>query len=428
MKPAAFVADGRSLEKTMGELRALNAKVFAVAGVEKQLEDAGIRCQVLANPLGISRLLEFGHKEIHVFGLDLCNVKDGHRICFENVVYFTTEEQAQYANSFVMTCLSLADKGATIIPHGDGLTHAILRSVLRSKSERVLTAVYDLQVSPPTYEVFTFLAEAERHRAANGYDSIDLVFAPGPMHGFRDDWLPPSPAERAAMLHRICVAGARLLPSVRNVHVMKQRAHLQGEFFPTDWTNDRPRFLYGPSFQKNGHACLEATQAARDEIARRYHQPYATITLREAEYWPNRNSTRDAWQCAATFLQNEGVPPVIIPDTHGQGLDGFENFTPAAWDIDLRLALYEGATLNLGVANGPMALCMFGKKWPPYLIFQKPDESSATPEAFMRSNGIAHGEPWTPNGWTVWEDDTPDNVMRELRKWFDSKATEVRMA
>lgn len=284
-------------------------------------------------------------------------------------------------------------------------------------TERVLTAVYDLQVSPPTFEVFSFFAEAERYRIAMGFTSIDVVFIPGPNHGFRNDQLPPSVEERESMLHRVCVSGARLLPSVRNVSVLKERIRLQGEFFPPDWTNEIPRACYGPRFQKGGLPCLESTTAAREEIAHRYRQRYSTITLRQAEYWPNRNSDRHAWERAARELQRADMPAIVIPDTHGSGLEGFENFTPAAWDVDLRLALYEGAKLNLGVANGPMAMLMYAKRRAPYIVFQKPSEDSATPYSFLQAHGVTRGEQWTDAGLTVWGDDSAENVLAAIQTW-----------
>lgn len=430
MKPAAFVNDGDSLASSMEELRAFDGKVFATPRAAVFLDDAGVRYQPLGDPLGVARIYSFGHKEIHLFGFDLSGPEGaGQRVCFENRVFFTTPDQATHAQMLMQAVSELLGRGATIGVHGDGMFPHMARCVTRDMGERVLTAVYDMQVSPPTYEFFTFLAEAERYRVARGFTCIDVVFAPGPMHGFRDDGLPPSLAERQSMLHRICVSGARLLQSVRNVYVQTKRTHIDGEVFPPDWTNERPRFHYGPRFQKNGHRCLAATQAARDEINRRFTRPYSTITLREAEYWPARNSNRVAWDRAARWLQREGMPPIVVADTHGRSLPGFENFSAASWDVDLRLALYEGAQLNLGVANGPMALLHLAAEKCPYILFQKPDESSATPQAFIDAQGIKHGEPWSEHGWTQWEDDTPDNVMRVLQDWFwNFVSKEVRMA
>lgn len=429
MKPAAFVSDGPSLAQTMDELRAFNGKIFATPKAAEALGEE-IRCQVLGDPLGISRIFNFGHKEIHLFGFDLSNPgEEGQRVAFEDRIFYVTPDQAMHAQILLRACVEITTRGATIGVHGDGMFPHMARCVMRDMAERVLTAVYDMQVCPPTYEVFSFLSQAEKYRTENGFTRIDVIFAPGPMHGFRDDGLPPSVPERESMLHRICVSGARLLPSVRNIYVQTRRSHIEGDVFPPDWTNDRPRFCYGPRFQRNGYKCLAATQAARDEVNRRFPHPYTTITLREAEYWPKRNSNREAWDKAADWLWREGAPAVVVPDTHGRGILGREELAPAAWDVDLRLALYEGAVLNLGVQNGPMALLMFALEKCPYIIFQKPDEASpGTQEAFMAAQGIKHGDQWTDNGWTLWEEDSPENVLRAVRKWFAEMNKEVRMA
>lgn len=423
MKAAAFVADGLSLEASLPELKKFAGKVFATPKAVPILEEAGVRAQPLGDPMGVTRIYDFGHREIHLYGFDLCH-KDGEgsRVAFEDRVFYITPDQAQHAPMLLSACAALMEKGASIGVHGEGMFPHMARCLMRDMQERVLTAVYDLTVAPPTYEFFSFLAEAERYRMARGFTKIDVVFAPGPIHGFRDDGLPPAPPERVSMLHRICVAGARLLPTVRNVHVMKKRSHLQGEFFPADWTNDRPRFHYGPRFQKFGLQCLEATAAARDEVARRFMQPYATITLREADYWPGRNSDFRAWEGAARELRFAGIQPVIVPDTHGSTrITGQDHFEPAAWDVDLRLALYEGAEMNFGVQNGPMALLMLAKEKPRYTIFQKPDEESATPAAFLEAQGLKEGDQWSDNGRTIWTMDSPEAVREAVREFVKLK-------
>ena len=288
---------------------------------------------------------------------------------------------------------------------------------------KTLTACYDLAVSPPTYDFFTFLAEAERFRVHGDYKRIDIVFQPGTKDGFRDDDLPPDLIERRSMLQRVCVAGARLLPTVSDVVCFGQRTNIKVDF-PVGYDPFRPVSHYGACYQLNGHQCLRATDAARREV-KRLMTSYTTITLREAEYWPARNSNFEAWCRAARWLESNGMSPIIIPDTHGSmRIRPGEGFPAAAWDIDLRMALYEGASLNIGVATGPMSLCMLAEKAPPYIMLNvlSEDGAPAHKEEFLASHGLKRGDHFSKNGWTLWEKDTPENVIGAIESWFKKKA------
>src|SRR5438552_1800804 len=91
---------------------------------------------------------------------------------------------------------------------------------------RTLTAVYDLAVSPPTYDFVGFLLAAEEARMARGLEAIDFLIAPGPEHGFRRDHLPPrDPAVRRVMLDGIVVPMVALLPSARGVRMLPDADH-----------------------------------------------------------------------------------------------------------------------------------------------------------------------------------------------------------
>lgn len=420
MKPAAFISNDDSLN--VEEVMAFEGKRFALPKAMEILERFGIECRPILDPLGIDKLFSFGHKEIHLFGIDCCGGQ-GIRVCFDSQIFLTTKEQAEYAPALLNKCIDLIGKGASITAHGHGMFQSMAKKLMEKQQEKILTAVYDMQVCPPTYEFFSFLSQAEKHRVQNGYTALDVVFFPGPMHGFRDDGLPPNPNERAGMLHRICVGGARLLRSVRNVHVMKERSHLAGDVFPTNWTNDLPRFLYGPEYQKNAYKCLTATQSAHDEIGSRFdpQQRFATITLRQANYWVSRNSNVLAWEKAARWLTERGITPVCIPDTHGDEMRDADNFQAAAWDIDLRMALYEHSVVNLGVSNGPMTLNFYSDACK-YIWFQIPDEDSPGNQVeFLKAQNIHVGDNYTKNGVTLWERDDPANVIAALESWFEQK-------
>lgn len=143
-----------------------------------------------------------------------------------------------------------------------------------------------------------------------------------------------------------------------------------------------------------------------------------TITLREAHHWPLRNSQIKEWQKFAKDLQNKGEDVIFIRDTAkaNEPLPGFCTAPPCAFNIDLRMALYEQSKINLGVSNGPMGLTLFSEV--PYLYFvnqQTRDKQylAHKSEWWMQTNGIGPGEQWPwakPGQQMIWKRDTYRNL------------------
>ena len=284
----------------------------------------------------------------------------------------------------------------------------------------MLTAVYDLAVSPPTFEVLSFLAQAELHRRQHGRAAMAVVFQPGPLGGFRADALPPDLAAREGMLWRICVAAARLVPAVREVRVLRDRAELAAPLFPAGWSTTRPIAHYGPRFHLDGPDVFRASESARRAVRLRLPRRYATITLRQASYWPSRNSNLAEWQVAAAWLEQRGIAPVWIPDVEGVAPAGLA-FDAAAYDLDLRLAAYEGAVVNLGVTNGPLSLLHFTRL--PHLVFRPVDrECPSTSDAHLRGVGLAPGGQWNGHGRLVWAADDAPAIIDALRDFLGARA------
>ena len=305
------------------------------------------------------------------------------------------------AEEFKGVLRQLVERDCTVRVAGDGF----LQATVKEMQQTALTAVYDLAVSPPTYDFLLFLCAAEKARIQRGHTFVDVVFVPGPKDGFRDDYLPPSRAEREGMLHRICVSACRLLPSVRNVTILKERQPISGDIFPDGWTVLTPVSHYGIQWIVQGlPRVLRATEGAR--AMPKPDGPYVTITIRDAEYWPSRNSDREEWDKAAWKMMGLGYQVVWIDDTS-------KSLSLAAWDIDYRLALYEGAVCNLMVSGGPFSLVVLSEC--PYLMFmlEGTDAPTCTAE-FMRANGYARGDQFSPNGRVVWKHDSCDVIVSEL--------------
>lgn len=365
-----------------------------------------------------------GYRQMHLVGFDSCYRNDaGHAyaqpendgeptvdVWLNNRKFKCARWMIRQVEEFRGVLRQLVELDCVVTVGGDGYLQEVVRDMMRT----TLTAVYDLAVSPPTYDFLSFLSQAERFRRDGNHAHLDIVFMPGPVHGFRDDNLPPDVATRESMLHRVCVAACKLLPSVRNVTVMKERRDLNigdGEIFPRGWSVLTPAHHYGARYQIHTDSILRATEAARQAV--KHNKPYMTITIRQADYWPARNSNIPAWREVERHIKSLGYDVVWIDDT-GKTLNVL------SWDIDLRLATYEGAVCNLGVSTGPMVLMMFSDC--PYLMFKVlAADGPAHTKEFMASHGMNEGGQWGGNGRTVWAEDDAETVIRELDKFLQER-------
>lgn len=145
-----------------------------------------------------------------------------------------------------------------------------------------------------------------------------------------------------------------------------------------------------------------------------------TITLREASYWPHRNSDLREWHRFAIKLAQEGYRVIFIRDTAmaHEAIAGFETDPLASIDLIRRMKVYETAQINLFVANGPCELALFSDR--PWLCFTPiEDEDSGyrpnTPKFWEEDHGIKVHEqfPWSgPAQRIVWEYPTYDALCR----------------
>lgn len=376
----------------------------------------------------ISIAFAMGYREIHLYGFDsscsdsgedhaypqsiTTNDDDRHPFVVAGKTFIAMPWMVRQAMEFQRCAVQLADGGTTVNVHGSGL----LPEIAKRMAVRILTAVYDLASSPPTYEFLTFLHEAEMARILGGFDSLDIVFQPGPKDGFRDDDLPPLIEMRSGMLWRVCVAACRLLPSVRNVTVLKEREYVSGEVFPEGWTVENSLSHYGPSFCKRMLPILKPSELAENYIAGKFPPRFICVTLRNAPYWPERNSDIEAWETVANLIKSFGYAVVWIPDGDDLQIQSQKYVCPEAyWDIDLRAALYSRAELSLGVNGGPTVLmAMLDCQ---YLIFDKPDKSYPCGRDWLvRQHGFGDDPQFSDRGTVIWDrTDTVHTLISEIK-------------
>jgi len=176
---------------------------------------------------------------------------------------------------------------------------------------------------------------------------------------------------------------------------------------------------------------VKAMRSGSEVVASYLHgvEP-VTITLREACHLPWRNSNVEAWCHFAHDLEAKGQPVVFIRDTAKAmvPLNGFATFPRAAFDVGIRLALYEQSRANLFVSNGPGALAWFSDRPYAYLVNLKSGLSDEwepnDPEWWYGAMGINVGEQWPwaqPDQQLVWKEDTYSNIS-EAWEWLSEKA------
>jgi hypothetical protein len=167
-----------------------------------------------------------------------------------------------------------------------------------------------------------------------------------------------------------------------------------------------PRALHGRSL--TGHNIRQIAEAARagETVPRfkptaRLHGDFVTLTLREAEHGPHRNSNLREWTALADYLDQQGIHVIFVRDTAkaAEPIDGFATDPIAATNLEARLNLYESAKCNLFSAGGPFGLALFGSR--PFLCFQHLDENDLyepnRPSWWKEHYGMASGEqfPWS---------------------------------
>ena len=301
-----------------------------------------------------------------------------------------------------------------------------------------VTAFYDLDASPTTFDVLWALAGAECRRRVTGASSIRFVIVPGRHHGIRrehSDYEHAIPVEaRIARVERIVMACARLVPTVAEIVVARDRSHAvdlrheTGNVYPADYwpqfpAAHHPRDVLGQVDRLPD--LLRAPDSARAAIAAEFDARIAgrrliVITLRAYAEAPARNSAVDEWLSFASALDPGVYQVVFVPDTSAPESDdvrlsSFPVARSASRDVALRLAIYERAWLNLFVNNGPYALCAFSARCRYLMLKVLTPDVPQTDAAYLQELGFSIGG--TPKGanpfqaW-VWADDSAENIRR----------------
>lgn len=280
----------------------------------------------------------------------------------------------------------------------------------------MLTALYDLDLSPLTFDFAYALAQGEAIRQTGGHDRIRFhirtktVVNEGPYSPGESDW----------RLRHVVAPLAQMVRQPAEIHVCNDPPPDTGVF-------TRPRGLHWMSdvllLSEAGHEVrvFGAVEAAKKAMASRLAERVGgrrivTITLRETHYAGSRNSNLAAWASLARRIPRDRYAVVVLRDHEraNEPLPGnwgeLVSVPEAIWSLHARAALYETGWLNLGVNNGPMVLLVLNPATR-FVIFKM---LGGTPETsaqhFLRLGVRPYcGLPFSgPEQHLVWENDDID--------------------
>jgi hypothetical protein len=275
-------------------------------------------------------------------------------------------------------------------------------------SQHTLQLVYDVAASPATFDFARHLAAAEVQRRRRGLDAINVVFVAAPEIGepveLPDEAAVEEIAAQRARLDTILVPMLALLPSVRSFAVCGSRSEAQAliardpaKVYPSSYRVHAPRQASTAAPLDNGSASqaawpmLRATDAGRQAVTEflereaRGRRP-VVITLRNCDNGRSRNGRAKDWLAFADGLDPAVYAPIFVHDAdqmlRGVPCDSGRHIVchAASWSLDIRMALYEAAWLNVAVMHGPMELCRHSER-ARYLLFVAPEMAAdAAPE------------------------------------------------
>lgn len=226
---------------------------------------------------------------------------------------------------------------------------------------RILTAVYDLAEGPVSYDFITWLVRAQQEREWRGCDGLHIVLLPHEtgLGGFSRHWGPHDEHAARWRLQHIVLPACPLADATVTLAPSRKyalRLTNAGEV----WAPAGKAHLANVIVE-GARRGERVPQLRASEAARRYVRGWlaieggrvVTLTLRQQQNDPARNADRKEWDALAAWLRGQGRRVIVLDDSH-VALSAGRGY--AELDLDLRLALYEQAAMNIVGNNGPAAL------------------------------------------------------------------------
>ncbi len=238
-----------------------------------------------------------------------------------------------------------------------------------------VTAVYDLQKQPTSYDFFTFLTAIATY-TSNANEKLEVVFLPAEnptgfqlekhraSHGI-------SLVNQQKRFENILKPGCAFADATFKIFESRALASDYLEHTKDQITSSHSMARVIAAWKKCGYRYKLHTATTMSPLP--IYKEYITITLRNSFRDAFKNTNVAVWEEFAIRVQEEGKHEVImLPDNESDRLENQD----LVKNINDRFWLYENAAMNFGTNNGPMVLCMYSNA--PYMLVNFMTEGSAS--------------------------------------------------
>ena len=313
------------------------------------------------------------------------------------------------------------------------------RTDIISYNENALLFCYDLAVCPDTFDFIEYMTQAEIYRRKKKLTHIDLLIVQSssksiiPELDYLTNYIPEH--QRVFKVHEVIFGSCRLMPTIRNILFMDRMNAIRQV---VDYKNTYPENYHPYNVVRQGFRPPESPEAffpmlVVPETAKRLVGEYlqrfqpkkiVTITLREHNYIPERNSNIEQWLRFADSVSDE-YQIIFIPDAYNysspyrEKIKEFEVLDTACWNIPIRAAIYEASWMNLGVVAGPLMVSLYLEKANTLFFYNIYSYPESYRKDIQNYYGDKEGEkrPYLRfNNHYVFMEDDFDNISSEFKK------------
>jgi hypothetical protein len=319
---------------------------------------------------------------------------------------------------------------------------------VKNEDTDYVTAVYDLNVNPITYDFAFFLAAAEQFALKNRKKAFEVLFVPqrnDPVVGeesnvnqcakdegyfkwrFENIILPLMSIYPACIGHSILPKGSDTSEAIKGkLHYPEfySESFPKADFYWEVYASKNKFFGFSASVQ--GKRYIESWEKFNKITGK-----VVSITLRQNGFDAMRNSSVDEWVKFSHFIKEKGYTPVFIPDTdtcfeHDSRLDDFIVFEAPCWNLGIRMALYEGADLNFFTNNGPAGIAVLNRNVASITMKQLVQGSVQSHPEINIKRGVSVGQKtydlFDDHFQIIsWVDDTFENIREEFNRFLTER-------